>query len=497
MKTTLLFLISLFTGIYSLYATTWLVGPTRTHTAPSQVSGLVQDGDTVLIDAGTYTDCTSWSKNNLLLMGVGNGYAHCENAVCGEKGVWNIDAGANNITIENMEFSGASISGGEGGNGAGLRAQGGSYTIINCFFHDNQDGILCNPTLGNDSADVLIEYSVFANNGCPTGDPSGCDPGYEHNIYIGSGYRSFTIMYSYTHGAINGHNIKTRANNNYILYNSIMDLADGTSSYDVDIAQGGPTLIMGNLIEGGPKKVNHSIICYNEGSTNAPPENLYLINNTIINDQTTGYFLFMPLTTNDTLTMINNIIAGPGSLFNGAPGFAVIDSSHNLITDTIASVGLVDAAGYDYQLTSASPAINAGTALGSIYDISPGSPFSLTPVAQYVDSASMEPRVTVGGVIDIGAYEYGTAVNGISSIAPSSPDVLVYPNPSPGSFNVKLLASGHVNVQLIDLNGQLIYAGEILGNEKISFETGNLSAGIYLLKIENAENLLTKRVVIE
>ena len=129
MKTTLLFLISLFTGIYSLFATTWLVGPTRTHTAPSQVSGLVQDGDTVLIDAGTYTDCTSWSKNNLLLMGVGNGYAHCENAVCGEKGVWNIDAGANNITIENMEFSGASISGGEGGNGAGLRAQGGSYKI--------------------------------------------------------------------------------------------------------------------------------------------------------------------------------------------------------------------------------------------------------------------------------------------------------------------------------------------------------------------------------
>jgi hypothetical protein len=92
------------------------------------------------------------------------------------------------------------------------------------------------------------------------GSASGCSPGYEHNMYIGSGYRSFTLRYSYTHGAINGHNIKTRARNNYILYNRIMDLADGTSSYDIDVAQGGPTIIMGNLIEGGPAKVNHSMI---------------------------------------------------------------------------------------------------------------------------------------------------------------------------------------------------------------------------------------------
>jgi hypothetical protein len=362
------------------WCTVWQVGPTRTYTVPSDVTGLVSNGDTVQIDAGTYTDCAVWTKSNLLLQGVGNGYAHCINSVCGNKGIWVINSGVNNTTIENVEFSGASITGVEGGNGAGLRAQGGSYTIRYCYFHNNQDGILCNPSAGNDSADVLIEYSVFAYNGCPTGDSSGCSPGYEHNMYIGSGYRSFTLRYSYSHGAINGHNVKTRAKNNYILYNSIMDLADGTSSYDIDIAQGGPTIIMGNLIEGGPHKVNHSIICYNEGSTNAPPQNLYLVNNTIVNDQTSGDFLFMPLSTNDTLTMLNNIFAGPGSLFNGSPGFGIIDSSNNLMSSNIASVSLIDAAAYNYNLTDSSPAINAGINAGWVYDIAPTSPFSLIPV---------------------------------------------------------------------------------------------------------------------
>jgi len=39
---------------YFSYSANWLVGPTRTYTLPSQVSGLVNNGDTVSIDAGIY-----------------------------------------------------------------------------------------------------------------------------------------------------------------------------------------------------------------------------------------------------------------------------------------------------------------------------------------------------------------------------------------------------------------------------------------------------------
>lgn len=497
MRPFILLALLIYTG--SAWCTTWQVGPARTYTVPSAVAGLVSDGDTVQIDSGTYTDCAVWTKSNLLLQGVGGGYAHCINSVCGYKGIWVITAGTNNITIENMEFSGASISGAEGGNGAGLRAQGGSYTIRHCYFHNNQDGILCNPTAGNDSAVVLIENSVFAYNGCPTGDASGCSPGYEHNMYIGSGYLSFTIISSYTHGAINGHNIKTRASNNYILYNSIMDLADGTSSYDIDIAQGGPTIIMGNLIEGGPNKVNHSIICYNEGSTNAPPQNLYLVNNTIVNDQTSGYFLFMPLSTNDTLTMINNIIAGPGSLFNGSPGFSVIDSSHNLIDSSISTVGLVDATAYNYNLTDASPTINAGTNAGYVYAIAPASPFSLTPLEEYVDSASMETRTISGGIIDIGAYEYADGTTGLSNIATSSLITRLSQNASTGEVLLQVInhpLNEPVTISVYDMSGRLMVSQLLPSSHILLLPTSAMTAGAYVVRTQTTSESRTNKFIL-
>ena len=494
-------LITLFTLLFSTiaHATVWQVGATRTYPLPSNVASLVNNGDTVQIDAGTYTDCAVWTKSNLLLQGVGNGYAHCINSVCGYKGIWVINAGANNITIENMEFSGASISGGQGGNGAGLRAQGGAYTIRHCYFHNNQNGILCNPTAGNDSADVLIENSVFAYNGCANGDPSGCNPGYEHNMYIGSGYRSFTLQYSYSHGAVNGHNVKTRARNNYILYNSIMDLSDGTSSYDIDIAQGGSTIIMGNLIEGGPHKANHSIICYNEGSTNAPPQNLYLVNNTIVNDQTTGYFLFMPLATNDTLTMLNNIFAGPGLLFNGAPGFSVIDSGHNLLCNSIAAAGLVDAAAYNYNLTDSSPAINAGTSAGGVYDIAPASPFSLTPVMQYVDSANAEQRVVSGSIIDIGAYEYPLPVMGIWQVAAQNLKVRILQHSSNNEIIIEVtdkVMNEDAVVNIYDVTGRLMNRHSLRGSNYLLLNTSEMAPGVYVANVQTATGVCSGKFVI-
>ena len=57
-------------------------------------------------------------------------------------------------------------------------------------------------------------------------------------------------------------------------------------------------------------------------------------------------------------------------------------------------------AGFDYHLTTASPARNAGVAPGTT-----GS-FDLTPVFQYEHSARTTTRTSVG-TIDVGAYELG------------------------------------------------------------------------------------------
>src|SRR5262249_25776053 len=143
-----------------------------------------------------------------------------------------------NTTIENIELSGAVDS---SANGAGIRFEGTNLTIRNCYFHDNQDGILTAQSgLGN----IVIEYSEFAYNGA--GD------GRSHNMYIAHA-DSFTLRYSYSHHSNIGHLVKSRALVNYILYNRLSSEATGTTSYELDLPDGGTSYVIGNVIEQGPQ----------------------------------------------------------------------------------------------------------------------------------------------------------------------------------------------------------------------------------------------------
>jgi hypothetical protein len=253
---------------------------------------------------------------------------------------------------------------------------------------------------------------------------------------------------------------------------------------------------MGNLIEGGPMKVNPSIMCYNEGSTNPGPQNLLLVNNTVVNDQTAGYFLFMPITGNDTLTLINNIFAGSGNLFHGATNFSTIDSAHNWSPSNIDSVGLANVAAYNYNLTSTSPAINKGTNAGYIYNIFPYDSFSLTPVYEYVDTANMEPRPIVG-IIDLGAYEYGSAT-GISN-SPVKNNFLLssYPSPATNELTVAIINAENkpVLLTLFDVTGREVVSFTTLKRLQ-TINTGSLAPGIYMLKATVGNSFAVSKVVI-
>ncbi|MBK8642007.1 MAG: hypothetical protein IPN15_07320 [Saprospiraceae bacterium] len=77
-----------YSGIAS--ATTWSVGPGKLHKKPSAVAAFVKNGDTVLIDAGIYSqDVCLWRAHHLYLSGVG-GKAHlkAEGKAYGQKAIW-------------------------------------------------------------------------------------------------------------------------------------------------------------------------------------------------------------------------------------------------------------------------------------------------------------------------------------------------------------------------------------------------------------------------
>jgi len=381
-------------------------GATRTLKTPCQAVAQAKAGDTIEVDPGTYTnDFCQLNVNNLTIKGVGSSRPHLKatTLIPNKKGIFVVPSNVGPTTVENLELSGAKISAGDGNNGAGIRMQGSKLTVRNCYFHDNQNGILSG---GTPNAEVLIERSEFAHNG-------NAGSGQEHNVYISSDTKTLTFRYNYTHHAKSGHTLKSRAKINYVLYNRIMDEATGFSSYLIDLPQGGRSYIIGNLIQQGPNAENHGTIINYKGESATNPElKLYVVNNTIVNNKNKTTTKFVRIHQATEVKILNNLFIGPGTPVdfpNGSTGVAYTNKN-NL---TPAAPGLVNQAAYDYRLKATSPAVDKGAAPGS------GASYALTPTMHYVHKASVQARAKVG-LFDVGAYEYGAAQPPMDSGPPLS-----------------------------------------------------------------------------
>lgn len=473
MRTALLLPLLLVSAVCALHATTWRVGPSRAYTAPGKVAALVADGDTVAIDAGTYeADVARWSANNLVLMGV-DGFAHLKanGTAYGGKAIWVI--AGNNTTVEHIEFSLCRV---PDKNGAGIRQEGANLTVRRCFFHNNEDGILAGD---NAASDILIENTEFADNGF--GD------GLSHNLYINH-VKSLTFRYNYSHGALVGHELKSRAHRTYILYNRLADGSEGTASRSIDLPNGGTAIIIGNEIQQGPKSENSNIIGYGlEGLSNPTAHHLVLVNNTIVNEKGNGSFVNVKDGT-ALCRMYNNLFAGPGAVLAGTA--AVLDSAGNL-KPGIPAAGFANAAAYDYTLTATSPAIDGA--------MSPTDEdgFPLTPTLEYVHPFESMPR-TVNGSLDIGAHER-SAQSGMASRRPAAQMLEIAPNPTLASAVARMYGAGRAGtLTLYDMRGRAVWRGTMEDGESVAIEPGGLAAGTYTARYVSDDGTLTavRRLVV-
>jgi len=371
----------------SASAATLSVGPGKTYAAPCAAFNAAKDGDTVEIAGNNIYkgDVCGIYRNNLTVRGVnGRPMIDANGANAMGKGTWVVIG--NNITIDNVEMYGARV---PDQNGAALRLEGTGFTLRNSFLHDNENGILSGE---NTASDVLIEYSEFGHNGF--GD------GYTHNLYIGKA-RSLTFRYSYSHDANVGHNLKSRAMVNTIYNNRFSSTAVGQSgstasgspSYEIDLPNAGTAYVIGNVIEQPAAYSNPNILAYGEEGASNPGQDLYVVNNTFLNDSGSGgTFVMVGSGVTTPVLLQNNIFGGVGTATNQGNA---IDRTNYRAT----SPAFVDRAGYDLHPAANSPAINAGSTPGVA-----ASGFALTPIAQYKHVASGETR-TSAGQIDIGAYE--------------------------------------------------------------------------------------------
>jgi hypothetical protein len=301
--------------------TTLTVGSGQQFTTIAAAVAAAQAGDTIQIQAGTYTNDFPGLISDLTIEGVGGQV----NLVAtqpppNEKAYLNV---AGNTTLKNLNISGVSISNANGGNGAGIRYESGNLTVDNVTLDGNQDGILANP---DPAGTITIENSNIYNNG----QQPASGIGNTHNIYIGD-IKQFTLTNSYVHDANVGHEVKSRAENNTITNNVIAD-NNSTSSYSIDLPNGGNATITGNTIEQGPNGQNPTIIAYGEEGGNNDPSgtphagtSLTLSNNLILNDLTSQAPLLLWNAGNATVTGSGNVLYGVNAsqLGSGVPTSAV------------------------------------------------------------------------------------------------------------------------------------------------------------------------------
>jgi hypothetical protein len=256
------------------------VGPVRTLTRPSQAAAIAQDGATVEIDAADYGgDVAVWRQNRLTLRGIGGrARLRAEGRAAEGKAIWVI-TGAH-VTVENVELSGTRV---PGHNGAGIRAEGAELTIRNCRLHHNEMGLLTN---NNSASRVLIEDSEFDHNRTDTARNGRLG----HNIYIGR-IAGFVLRRSHVHDAHIGHLVKSRARDNQIYDNRLLD-QQGDSSYLIDLSEGGRAVIRDNQLHQGARSQNRTAIAFAaEANREAAGQSLRVIDNDFTSDGAPGTFV--------------------------------------------------------------------------------------------------------------------------------------------------------------------------------------------------------------
>src|ERR1700730_2779038 len=338
------------------------VGPGQQYSTVAAAIADTQNGDTVQVMAGTYTNDFATISTNITLQGVGGmvnmvGTEQIPNG----KAILVTDG---DVTINNFSFSGAQVA---DANGAGIRYEAGNLILNNDYFHDNQEGLL---GAANSSGSIIINNTEFAHNG--VNDPTSAGYGRTHNLYVGE-IPLLKINNSYFHDANIGHEIKSRALDTVITNSRIQDGPVATASYSIDLPNGGNALIQNNVIEQGPLSENPIIIAIGEEGSVYDNTSIQIVGNQILNDLSSSSVLAVDNRTNATAQIADNqfwglspnqIAAGPNTQLTNQ----FLDSEPTLDTTSL----LNTAASVDLQSTlpllTGDIVVQSSAAIGSATD---------------------------------------------------------------------------------------------------------------------------------
>ncbi len=304
------------------------VGPSHEIRTLQKAAEIARDGDVVEVEAGDYRrDVAVWTQNNLVIRGIGERPRVVADGVAMAEGKGIFVVRGSNTTIENLAFSGARV---PDLNGAGIRLEGGRLTIIKCLFEDNENGIL---TSNDSSIELRVADSTFVNNGA--GD------GQSHNLYAGT-IAVLEVTGSYFARSRTGHLLKSRAKATSVLYSRLTG-EGGSSSYELDLPNGGALRAIGNLIQQGNQTENPVLVSFGAEGYRWPVNHAHIAFNTLVNDRSQGGAFISVRSGPAEAVITNNIMVGRGELDMKAP--AVVKNNVQARLDDF-----VNPAQFDYRL---------------------------------------------------------------------------------------------------------------------------------------------------
>jgi hypothetical protein len=76
-------------------------------------------------------------------------------------------------------------------------------------------------------------------------------------------------------------------------------------------------------------------------------------------------------------------------------------------------------------------------------------------------------------------------------------DISIYPNPARDKMTIYSQSSRILEVEIYDLTGTCVYQNLNAGSNRVEMETHNLPKGMYVLKIRDEGNTISRRIVIQ
>jgi hypothetical protein len=275
------------------------VGPHRALRSLAAAARQARDGTLVEVDAGDYVaDVAAWPQHDLTLRAVGGRVrVIAGGAQVQGKGLF-VTTGRRQ-RIEGYDFIGATV---PDRNGAGIRLEAGSLTLLDCGFRDNENGVLT-------ANEAQIELDIVD---CDFGAILPRE-GKTHNLYVGA-IKRLAVSGSYFHHGLLGHLLKSRAALNHILYNRLSDEIGGRASYELEFPNGGVAVVMGNLIMQSSTTENPHVISYGAEGPSAAAQQLYLVNNTLVDQRPSGGIWLRVAPPQAEVLVMNNLLVGAPQL---------------------------------------------------------------------------------------------------------------------------------------------------------------------------------------